>query len=230
MLTLHQEWTLYDCLRKQNQLTNEDLIRDLTDSFTADVQEQLDKGAGFETALAAVVDTFGGQTGLQRMERRYNRITFRRYDALWTRYWHKRVSSFHVLPLLIYGLVYWKVITLPKPRFDSLHDLVNSPWGGVGAGIVLGLLLGLPLGSYLYSLARRGFHNLPTPVVYVLTRFVPLLSVAYLISGIVLYLASYLPQPVYAALLTTCILLTLALLLSYRHLHQQLFETEPVVY
>ena len=142
MLTPNQLITIDNHLRRANRLTNEELIQELTDHYTAALSERMAQGMPFDTALADVEQAFGGRQGLQKMERGYNRITFRQYDSLWLQYIRKQGRWPHCLmPLFVFGVVYWTTTDMSRPTSFSIDTLIHTPWFGFILGSIAGLII-----------------------------------------------------------------------------------------
>lgn len=167
-LTLAQQYTLDECLRRQNLLTNEDLILELTDHFMLSLDQQMADGVAFKTALASVVAGFGGRAELQRMERRYNSVTFGHYTDVWKQ---AALSQFR-MPKLWFIIALFGCIIYLNMRSSATHN-AGSYLSGMATGIIGGLLLGVVFNGgsqYVVALVKRGFHNPPTEIQYIITR------------------------------------------------------------
>lgn len=215
-------------LRNDNLLTNEELILELTDHYSNSLNKLLFTALAFDTALTTITANFGGRRELQKMERQYNRVTFRHYDERWLRFSRELVRWPLIMgPISLFALAFWTALTTPRPRSFSLQTLIDTFWGSAGIGSLLGIILGLPLFPFFASVLKRGIHNVPTEISYILSRFVPALLLLYCCAGCLIYLAPYLPTYIYEGLLATCVTLAAVLLYSQRKLHDSLYEFTP---
>jgi hypothetical protein len=204
MLTPAQQSTLDYHLRETNLLTNEELILELTDHYTTALLDHMAQGTTFETALTATQQAFGGRKGLQKMERQYNRVSFRNYDERWLQVLRTQFQK----PLL------WRQ-TMPVCAviyFCSLLILIQNPimspkWASFAQGMWQGLLGGILIGSlgllwpYLKAVFRYGLHNVPTQVLYLIKRQTMITTVLCTIGvGGYFWLMPLLPSPVQAFL------------------------------
>ncbi|QDK77814.1 hypothetical protein EXU85_04085 [Spirosoma sp. KCTC 42546] len=73
MLTPAQLTAIDNHLRKENWLLNNDLIAELTDHYAVGIEDRLDKGMAFDTAILELHSGFGGRKGLLKMEEEYQR-------------------------------------------------------------------------------------------------------------------------------------------------------------
>lgn len=222
MLTSAQRATLDYHLRKTNLLTNEELIIELTDHYTTTLGDYLAQGLPFQAALTTVQGSFGGRKGLQKMERQYNRVTFRRYDALFMKYVREQGRWPHLLvPLLFYGLTYWATTHRPRPTIFSVDNLTDSLWGGFAIGATVGLIL-----KFFQLVLQNGFigRNLSYKAIYLATRFLPITLFQYVFSAVLVYYAQFFPPYVYEAALSACISITVTYMLSYSRFYQSVFK------
>jgi hypothetical protein len=183
MLTPAQQSTLDYHLRKTNLLTNEELILELTDHYTTALLDRMAEGMAFATALTATQQAFGGRNGLQKMERQYNRVTFRHYDE----HWRQAVINQFQKPLLwrqtvpvCTGLILLSFLGY-SPDTASGVGLGSDFYTGLGTGTVTGfvvLLMSL-MGSYLKTVFNYGIHNVPTEALYLVKRHSVLLLIIY---------------------------------------------------
>lgn len=229
MLTLAQQYALDDCLHQQNLLTNEDLIVELTDHFTLSLDQQMSDGVSFEKALANVVADFGGRKELQQMERRYNRITFRQYTAVWTQAVLGQFKGYRLwITLTFYGFAFYVNADAPAPGKPT-HFIT---------GISLVLLTGLVLtclftkanSRYFFSLFQLGYHNPPTEMQYVFTR---VLGVALLLMGlgeIGIRLTADYPLLLHPAIIAAYYTSTVIYINSYSLLNRHLYNIEPSIW
>ncbi|RIV27273.1 hypothetical protein DYU11_02880 [Fibrisoma montanum] len=215
-------------LRYDNLLTNEELILELTDHYSASLDELLSTGLAFGTALATITAGFGGCNELQKMERQYNRITFRHYDQRWLGFIRESFRwPLSIGPISLFVLAFWTTLEAPKPHSFSLQTLIDTFWGSVGIGTLIGMILGLPLFSFFGSILKHGVHNVPTEISYILSRFLPALLLLYLFAGCLIYLAPHLPAYIYEGSLATCVMLAAVLLYSHRKMYDSLYELTP---
>lgn len=188
MISLENQYHIDDLLRQHNLLTNEDLIAELTDHYSVALENQLAQGVNSETALMAINADFGGRSGLQKLETQYNRVSFRRYDALW---WETiKDLPFHP-KRLAYLLVMWGVAVYgywPSFKYNGPIEF------GFLFGLLIGTLLSLqvPLWDYLKKLVRHGWHNPPTEVQYILRRTS---TVTAILGGQMAMLCWFVPVP-----------------------------------
>lgn len=231
MLTSAQQSTLDYHLRETNLLTNEELILELTDHYTTALLDRMAQDMSFETALTDTQQAFGGRKGLQKMERQYNRVTFRHYDERW----RQVVSTQFQKPLL------WRQ-TLPVYTvlfFCSLLILIQNPitnpkWANFADGMWQGLLGGILFGSigllwpYLKAIFRHGLHNVPTQVLYLVKRQTLLASIQYLL-GLVGYfwLMPLLPSPIQAILVSLYLGSLCLYALSSHFMRELLYDYKP---
>ena len=206
MLTPAQQSTLDYHLRETNLLTNEELILELTDHYTTALLDRMAEGMTFETALTATQKAFGGRKGLQKMERQYNRVTFRQYDVHWLQalrnpfkkplIWRQTVPFFSVL--LFCALL----ILMQGP-------ITNTKWASFAEGMLHGLLGGILIGilsmlwPYVKAIFRHGFHNIPTQVLYLVKRQTVFTTILCVIGiGGFVWVMPVLPSPVQALLVS----------------------------
>ncbi len=227
MLTLAQQYGLDDCLRKQNLLTNEDLILELTDHFTLSLNQQMADGVAFETALANVVADFGGRSELQRMERRYNRVTFGRYTEVWKQAALSQLKGHKLLfTMVFFGLIVYLNAVSPTTH-KAGYFLSYS-----GAGVVASLILGVfGVGSkYFESVFRRGWYNPPTGMQYIITR---ILTGALLLFGTGqtgLLVAEIWPFLLHPAVVATYITSAYVFTVSYGTLYRYLYHRDAPIW
>ncbi len=208
MLTPAQQTTLDYHLRQTNQLTNEELIQELTDHYTTALSERMAQDIPVESVLFDVQQAFSGRKGLQQLERGYNRITWQQYDSLWMKYIWKQGRWPHCLmPLFVFGVAYWTTTDLSRPASFSVETLIHTPWFGFLLGSMAGLLI-----KFVQLTVQGGIRgkNFPYKARYLATRILPVALLLYGISIGLTYLSVYLPPVVYkttvsafAALLVT---------------------------
>ncbi|SOD89763.1 hypothetical protein [Spirosoma fluviale] len=183
MLTSAQQSTLDYHLRETNLLTNEELIQELTDHFTTALLDRMAQGMTFATALTATQEAFGGRKGLQKMERQYNRVTFRHYDERW----YQAVRTQFQKPLLWRQTVPVCAVLILLSFVGYAPDSANGVeldsdfYAGFATGTIMGffvLIMGL-VWPYLKTVFRYGIHNVPTEALYLITRHSVLLPVIY---------------------------------------------------
>lgn len=182
-LTPAQLSTVDQHLRETNLLTNEELIIELTDHYTTAVIEHMVQGMTFATALSDTQQAFGGHKGLQKMERQYNRVTFRHYDERW----RQAVISQFQKPLLWRQTIPVCAILILLSFFGYSPDLANEAeldsdfYTGFITGTMTGfvvLIMSL-VWPYLKTVFRYGIHNVPTEALYLITRHAIILPVIY---------------------------------------------------
>ena len=225
MLTPAQQAKLNDCLRETNLLTNEELIQELTDHFTDATNARMAHGVTFETALTDVQRAFGGRKRLQKMERHYNRVTFRRYDTLWMQYIQKQSRWPHcLLPLFMFGIIYWTTTHTSRPAAFSVDTLVHNPWFGFALGSILGLAI-----KFVQLVVKGGItgKNFPHKALYLLSRIIPITMVLYGFCALLTYLNTYFPPFVYEAILSVCAALIVTYMISYSQFHQAILKNKP---
>jgi hypothetical protein len=221
MLTLENQYQIDDLLRQENLLTNEDLLAELTDHYSVALEERLAQGQDAEMALLAINADFGGRKGLQQLERKYNRVTFRRYDRMWweiARELYKSVSGWFSLALTTF--ICYPILNSPDP----------NPWTNHGFifGIVGGVMLGLqrPLWIYLKNLVLKGFHNPPAEVQYLLSRVMPATIIFWGIGFLMNYLAPLWPWLNHQVTCTTYMLSMFIVMQTYGKVYERLYKTD----
>nr|WP_293837295.1 hypothetical protein [uncultured Arsenicibacter sp.] len=187
--------------RQVLMLSNEDLIAELTDHFSASIDDLMARGRTFPEALQEVFEAFGGQQAIRHMEWEYNRVTFRKYDRFWK----------DAVLLQFTGRNLWITIAvfMAVSCIGLLYRLEGSEQGksffeGVTAGLwgstlIIGLGVMFP---YLKSLIIKGAHN-PQSEAWYLTKRTLLFSLAFVILAL---LPNYLPilyQPALSGLYFT---------------------------
>ncbi|WP_020594613.1 hypothetical protein [Spirosoma panaciterrae] len=189
MLTAAQQSALDYHLREINLLTNEELILELTDHYTVALAEFMAQGMTFETALVEVQNAFGGRKGLQKMERKYNRVTFAHYDQRWqqtlTAQFQKPLLWRQTVPVYLFVLVLSILWYTYNPLEGETWDKI---FNGAAQGFILGkLVLVLSIAwPYLKALFRYGIHNPPTEALYLLKRHGFIIPILYA-TGVVGY-------------------------------------------
>lgn len=221
MLTSGQ-LTAIDChFRKENRLTNEGLIQELTDHYTNAVNERIAQGMNFETALTAIQQAFGGTSGLQKMERQYNRVTFHKYDLLWMQYIRKQGRwPYCLMPLFMFGVIYWTSTQTGRPASFSVDAPVHNPWFGFILGSIIGFVI--KFGQLVVQGGIRG-KNFPYKAIYLATRVLPIAVLLYGICAGLTYLNAYIPPYVYEVTMSACASMTVAYIISYSQFHQSAF-------
>lgn len=235
MLTPDQQSTLDYHLRETNLLTNEELILELTDHYTTALETQLAEGIPFEATLTTIQAAFGGRKGLQKMERDYNRVTFRHYDERWRQallaqfqkplLWRQTVPAYAILLLVSY------ILFLPSPKTGAT---TGPKWESFYDGFLPGIFIGFVwvlislLWPYLKTTLHRGFHNVPTEVLYLMKRQGLGILVLYG-AGIPGYfrLLPLLPAPIQAVLVATYLAGVGLFILTSHFMHELLYEYEP---
>ena len=221
MLTPTQQAALDYHLRRINRLTNEDLIQELTDHYTNAISERMAQGMSVETALIAIQQDFGGKKGLQKMERQYNQVTFRKYDALWMQYIRKQGQwPRSLMPIFIFGLIYWTTTNTGRPSAFSVDTMVYNPWFGFILGSIIGF--SIKFGQLVVQDGIRG-KNFPYKATYLVTRVLPIAVLLYGICAGLIYLNAYIPPYVYKATMSACAALTVVYMISYSQFHQVVF-------
>ncbi|MCX6218891.1 hypothetical protein [Spirosoma sp.] len=207
MLTPAQQSTLGYHLRETNLLTNEELILELTDHYTTALLDRMAQGMTFETALTDTQQAFGGRNGLQKMERQYNRVTFRQYDERWRQalvmQFQKPLLWRQTLPIYAVILLLSFVIYSPNPA-NGL-ELDDDFYYGFASGTLLGFIILLMslMWPYLKTVFRHGFYNVPTEALYLVTRHSVLLLIMYGAGGMgFLGIFPFLPYPVQPMLIS----------------------------
>jgi hypothetical protein len=227
MLTTDQLTAINYHLREENRLTNEDLITELTDHYTDALNERMMHGLPFESALTDVQQAFGGVSGLQKMERGYNRITFQKYDSLWMKYIQKQGQWPHCLvPLFLFGIIYWTTTHIARPAAFSLDTLIRNPW----FGFILGSIVGLTI-KFCQLVVQGGIRgkNFPYRALYIVTRVIPIALLLYSICAGLTYLNTYLPPFVYEATMSACAALAVTYTISYSQFYQAVYKKDARV-
>ncbi|QMW03039.1 hypothetical protein [Spirosoma foliorum] len=231
MLTPAQQATLDYHLREANLLTNEELILELTDHYSTDLTERIAQGMTFETALTAIQTAFGGRKGLQKMERAYNRVTFRHYDESWKQaliiqfqkplLWRQTIPSYAVL--LVFSFFSIMTNSSASSKWDAFS---NGTLGGVIVGFVINQLA--ILWPYLKSIVRNGIHNIPAEGLYMMKRQ-GLLTATLYTSGLLgyLWLLPLLPSSMQAVLVSIYLASVCLYMLTSHKMHELLYEYAP---
>jgi hypothetical protein len=222
MLTLENQYQIDDLLRQENLLTNEDLIAELTDHCSVSLEDRLAQGMNAETALVAINADFGGRSGLQKLERQYNRVTFRRYDALW---WETMKNLPFQPKRLAFLLALWGFTAY---SFWPSHQHSEFAEFGFFFGLLLGTLftLQVPLWDYLKKLVRQGWHNPPTEVQYILRRTSVVTGVLGIQMAVLLWFGPILSDGVNAAIYVTYFTLFWTGVGSLAEMHKLLYKTD----
>ena len=227
MLTSAQQASLDYHLRETNLLTNEELILELTDHYTTAHHERITQGMTFEKALIDIQQAFGGRKGLQKMERQYNKVTFRRYDSVLMNYVREQGKwPEYLVPLIVFSFAFWIAVTVLKPVPFSFQTVFNSFGTSLSIGFLVGIVLGLPWWNYFKSLIKQGFHNVPTKVVYMLTRFGSAFALIFVFACMSAYVAPYLPFYLGEVLLAICFVMVSVLVRSHRLMYDRFFKIE----
>lgn len=231
MLTPAQLATIDYHLRETNLLTNEELILELADHYTTAILERMEQGMTFETALNETQQAFGGRKGLQKMERQYNRVTFRHYDEQWRQalisqfqkplLWRKTMPSYALLLLLSF------IVLLPDP-------ITTSKWVNFSDGMLTGLSSGVLISTlgmlwpYLKATFQHGFHNVPAETLYLLKRRSILMLTLYS-AGIAgyLWLLPLLPSSIQAILVSLYLASLCLFMLTSYYMEELLYEYAP---
>ena len=222
MLTPDQQDALDYYLRRINRLTNERFILEMTDHYIDAISERMAQGMTFETALTDIQKAFGGCKRLQKMEREYNRVTYRQYDALWLEQIRIQSRWPHVLfPLFVFLVTYWITTHTDRPVSFSMDVLTNNPWRGFLIGSILGFII-----RFFYLAAKDGIRgkNLSYKAVYLVTRFLPITVTLYGSCALLTYINSYLPPFVYEFVLACCAAMIVAYMMAYSRFNQVVFK------
>ena len=222
MLTSVQRAALDYHLRQVNRLTNEEFMLEMADHYTDAINERMVKGMPFAMALTDIQRAFGGRKGLQTMERQYNRVTFRRYDALWMEQIREQGRWPHFLfPVVVFFVTYWITTHTPRPVSFSIDVLTNGPWRGFLVGSILGHII-----MIFYLIIKDGFRgkNFSYKATYLATRFLPITVMLYGICALLTYINSYLPPFIYEAVLSWCASITVSYMLAYSRFYQAVFK------
>ena len=221
MISLENQYRIDDILRQENLLTNEDLIAELTDHYSVALEDRLGQGVNAETALLAINTDFGRRSGLQKLEKQYNRVSFRRYDALW---WEAMRLQFRPKKLLflvgMWALVGYSSWQSPELNFDQMY--------GFFAGLSVGCVLAwqLPLWEYLKKLVRYGWHNPPAELQYLLSWSIPILATFFLLGQWMVDFAPVFPWLSNFTFSATYIMLLLFFLFSQGRLYNLLYKKD----
>ena len=222
MLTPDQLTAIDYHLRETNSLTNEALILELTDHYTNALNERMASGVTFETALTDVQQAFGGRKGLQKMERQYNKLTYKKYDVLFMDYVREQGQWPRLLlPLSFYILSFWMATNLHRPISFSFEIFTNSVWGVYALGTTAGLIL-----QFLRLVIRHGIYrkNFSPEAIYLLTRFLPINLIQYIFCTVTVYYAQVFPPYVYEAMLSAFVTMTFIYMLSYSRFYQSILK------
>ncbi|GAB4021065.1 hypothetical protein GCM10028808_64720 [Spirosoma migulaei] len=231
MLTPAQLTTIDYHLREVNLLTDEELILELTDHYTTAIAERIAQGMAFETALTDTQQAFGGRKGLQKMERQYNRVTFKHYDEQWRQalisqfqkplLWRQTIPSYALLLLFSF------VVLLPDP-------IAEPKWVTFSEGMLTGLFSGVlisilgMLWPYMKATFQHGFHNVPAETLYLMKRRSILMLIIYS-TGIMGYfwLLPLLPVPIQAILVSLYFASLCLFMLTSHFMQELLYEYVP---
>ncbi|AUD07458.1 hypothetical protein [Spirosoma pollinicola] len=232
MLTPAQKATLDYHLRDTNLLTNEELILELTDHYTTALLERMTEGMTFETALTATQKAFGGSKGLQKMERQYNRVTFRHYDERWRQtvvtQLQKPLLYRQTLPVCTV-LIYLSFVGY-SPNSTHELELDNDFYIGFATGALIGfvvLLAGLVL-PYLKTVFTYGVHNVPTEALYLITRHSVLLPILYGTGAMGFFgILSLLPYPLQPLLISLYLVAVGLYMRTGNIMYESLYEVFP---
>ena len=227
MLTPNQLTAIDQHLRETNLLTNEELILELTDHYRTALNEHMQYGMTFETALTDVEQAFGGRKGLQKLERQYNKMTFRKYDQHWRQslmaqfqkpmYWQTLLA---LLVSLIFSWVTYKPWVEHEPGLS--HFLTGTFQGALLGSSFAWLSM---LWPYLMKISFRGFHNIPTEVLYLVKRHIVLLVPFYLTGSIGVVFLPILPNTIQICLTSLYILLYYLFIRTGRSVYELLYDT-----
>ncbi len=228
MLPYAQQSALDYHLRETNLLTNEELILELTDHYAIALSERMTHGMTFETAITDIQRNFGGRKGLQKMERQYNRVTFRNYDERWRqaliRQFQKPLLWRQTLPICTILLLSSFVGYSPNPANSLALD--NDFCYGFATGTLLGIMsFTFP---YLKAVFKYGIHNVPAEALYLITRHSVLLPIFYGTGALgffgILPLLPYPTQP----LLISLYLVAIGLYMRTGNIiYKSLYEVSP---
>ncbi|MVM38856.1 hypothetical protein GO730_17075 [Spirosoma sp. HMF3257] len=232
MLTSVQLATLDYHLRETNLLTNEELILELTDHYTTALIERMEQGMTFETALADTQQAFGGRKGLQKMERQYNRVTFRHYDERWKQalltQFEKPLLWRQTIPVAT-GLLLVSLIGY-SPNPTNGQEVDNDFYNGFANGTLAGfvsLLMSLAW-PYIKTVFKYGIHNFPTEALYLITRHSVLLPIVYGIGAMGFFgILSYLPYPIQPVLISLYLMAIGLYMRTGNIMYESLYEVFP---
>ena len=228
-LTLSQQAALDYHLRETNLLTNEELIMELTDHYTTALTERMDQNMTFETALTGIQMAFGGQKGLQKMERQYNRVTFRHYDERWRQ---ALIIQFHTLALWWYTVPVYVALLFLSWFIYKPNPTTGVSWNRFSAGALEGFVFGSSfiwlnlLWSYLKTIPFRGWDNVPAEVLYLMKRHALFLIPFYIIGGIGQYILTLLPYPVSFVLISLYLLVYYLFIRTARIMYDSLYDVD----
>ncbi|WP_461066887.1 hypothetical protein [Spirosoma horti] len=218
MLTSAQLSTIDQHLRKENWLLNEDLIAELTDHYIQGISERLDQGMEFSVALRDIHTGFGGRKGLLKMERHYNRVTYRQYDTLFMKIAQQQNRWPYLLtPVSIYAIVFWATTHTSRPISFSFNSLLCS----FALGSIGGLLI-----QFFRLLFQQGIYNrnISYKAIYLATRFLPITIFLYGFIAALTNWAHLFPPYVYEGTLSACVSIAVVYMVAYSHFHKAIFK------
>ncbi|GAB3890821.1 hypothetical protein [Spirosoma agri] len=228
MLTPDQLTAIDRHLREINLLTNEELILELTDHYTIALDERLAHGLSFETAITDVQSAFGGSKGLQKMERQYNRVTFRHYDerglqALLAQFQKPLVGQtlIAVLAIFLFSWLTHKTRLTDEP--DWRHFLNGTLEGALAGSSFVWLFM---LWPYLKTIPFRGFHNVPTEVLYLLKRHILFLVPFYAVGSLGAVFLSIFPNSLEISLVALYLFIYYLFIRTSRAVYETLYEVD----
>ncbi len=200
-------------------LSNEELILELIDHYTIALDDRMEQGIPFETALGDVQNGFGGRKGLQKMERQYNRVTYKQYDTLFMNYVRQQNRwPYSIVLLLIYAIIFWTTTHTPRPLSLSFNGLLC----GFALGSTGGLLIQFFRLLFQQSIGNR---NISYKAIYLATRFLPINLVLYGLMAALINWAQLFPPYVCEATLSACVSIAVAYMLGYAHFYQSVFKS-----
>lgn len=218
MLLPEHNYELDYFLRQVLLLTNEDLIAELTDHFSISIEEQMSRGKNFPMALHDAFEAFGGREGLQRMERNYNTITFRRFDGIWKECIQLQFKTPNLwVTLAVYIGVFALSLFAEKPQGEKVNLFFEGfPTGLLLGGMIVAMNAVLP---YLKDRLFKGPHNPQSEAWYLFKRSGLFLSVFFGL-GLLASGSPFLVQPTLIALYFTLLFVYLRTQgIIYRHLY-----------
>lgn len=188
--------------RQVLMLSNEDLIAELTDHFSASIDDLMARGRTFPEALQEVFEAFGGRQAIRHMEWEYNRVTFRKYDRFWKDAVLLQFTSRNLwITIAVFtGIFLFACYALPFPSGESKAGYF---FGGFPFGVFFGsmLIAFKPILLYVKERIYKGPHNPQSEGWYLFKRSSLFVSL-FLIVGLAGNAISTVP-PIVAALYFT---------------------------
>ena len=209
--------TIGHYLKKECHLIEPQLLAELTDHFTDSIKAAMENGKTFEESFAMAKTEFGGEVGLQKIQRTFQGQALRFY----TRGTLQELASFFRKPYLFRTVLFCVLTTAFIFYYNlRLFGLGESDFwdGGIFGGLTVAPLIVII--SSLQSKLETGSFSLQTRYWFTAVLLVVLVVPLYLGSFLIPFL-----KPPYPQFITTvCVLSSSLLYVAYaRYSQRKLF-------